>query len=175
MTINDRPTAVPSSVRMGPAVKGSYALVLRLGRGRRLKIGKLGAFDFPAGYYLYLGSALGGLDTRVRRHLDKAKRHHWHIDRLTAVAPVVQVWWAAGTERLECTWATAVLDLPGVAVPAPGFGSSDCTCASHLVLLPDTPDAVGSARERVRTSRPAVSLRVTRMEATASSGTDPRL
>ena len=46
----DRPRAVPVSTKDG------YALLLRLSEGHRLKIGRLGAFEFPEGHYLYFAS-----------------------------------------------------------------------------------------------------------------------
>ena len=63
------------------AVTGTYALLIRLTTGRRLIVGKLGprecparkfparkfpARKFPEGYYLYLGSALKGLEGHLR-------------------------------------------------------------------------------------------------------------
>ena len=127
-------------------MKGSYVLVLRLARRRRVTVGRLGAFDFPCGHYLYFGSAQGGLEHRVRRHLRSDKKQHWHIDFLTATAPVVEVWCVEGTDRLECVWARAALELESVTVPAPGLGSSDCACRSPLVRLPACWPAVESAR-----------------------------
>ncbi len=120
-------------------MKGSYVLVLHLGQNRRLEVGKLGSFEFPSGYYLYFGSALNGLEGRIRRHLRREKKLHWHIDFLAAVAPVVQVWWMAGEERCECCWARVARDHPEAGAPAHGFGSSDCRCPTHLVRLPSLP------------------------------------
>ena len=120
-----------------PALKGSYALIIRRESGTPLTIGRLGSFAFPAGLYLYAGSGLNGLESRVRRHLrrDKDKKRHWHIDYLTAVAPVDQVWWAADEMRRECEWAGLVQEWGGRIV-APGFGSSDCRrCPAHLLYL----------------------------------------
>ncbi len=52
------------------AEPGTYALLLKLDRWERITVGKLGTFDFPAGYYLYVGSALGpgGLQARLAHH-----------------------------------------------------------------------------------------------------------
>ncbi len=115
-------------------MKGSYALVIRLERDERLTVGRLGTFDFPAGCYLYFGSALNGLAGRVRRHLRRDKKRHWHVDYLTAAAGVCQVWWSGDGERWECRWALAALD-GGATGPAPGFGASDCRCPTHLLYL----------------------------------------
>ncbi len=129
-------------------MKGSYVLVLHVGQDRRLEVGKLGSFEFPAGYYLYFGSALNGLEGRIRRHLRQEKKLHWHIDFLAAAAPVVRVWWVAGEERSECHWARVALAHPGVEAPVWRFGSSDCRCPTHLVRLPSWAE-VEALRDRL--------------------------
>ena len=116
------------------AKKGSYILVLDLAEDATLKIGRLGTFEFPAGLYLYCGSALNGLEARIRRHLRRDKKRHWHIDYLAEVAPVVQVWWVEDRERWECRWAQAIAGQGGE-VMARGFGSSDCRCPTHLLRV----------------------------------------
>ena len=114
-------------------MKGSYILLMHLARSFPLTVGRLGAFDFPAGYYLYFGSALNRLEARIGRHLRHHKKAHWHIDWLTATRTVVQVWWTEDAGRSECAWAGTALGLPDVTLPVRGFGSSDCLCPSHLV------------------------------------------
>lgn len=114
-------------------------LRLWLPEKKQLTVGKLGTFEFPPGEYLYFGSALNGLEGRIRRHLRRDKQQHWHIDYLTAVASVVGVWWATGAERRECSLARAALDLEGAQMLARGFGSSDCRCQSHLAYLAGDP------------------------------------
>lgn len=128
--------------------KGSYALVSGLEREQRLAVGRLGSFDFPAGYYLYLGSGLNGLESRVRRHLrrDGVKKRHWHIDYLTAAAPALEVWWTADGRRRECDWASKAREYGG-GIAAPGFGASDCRCRAHLLYFGD--DAAGLAALRM--------------------------
>jgi Uri superfamily endonuclease len=120
-----------------PIAKGTYLLVLRLGRAAQIQIGALGLFGFPAGWYIYAGSAMGpgGLRARLARHSRAEKRLHWHIDYVLAVGVLQATWQVASLERLECAWATAVSELPGAQCPALGFGSSDCGCPSHLVYL----------------------------------------
>lgn len=133
---------------------GVYCLVLRLDQGRRITVGKLGACWLPAGWYLYLGSALGpgGLKARLARHLRAGKRHHWHVDYLLDRMQVMEVWWAEWPERLECDWAGVARGWPGARVPMPRFGASDCRCPGHLVGLPEEPDcaAMASALAGVR-------------------------
>ncbi len=122
-----------------PAARGTYALCVPLDAPLVICAGRLGNIFLDAGRYVYIGSAHGpgGLAARVGRHLRREKRLHWHIDALTAAAPVVEVWWVETTERLECAWMRALLTLPGVSIPAGGFGSSDCACPAHLLGVPD--------------------------------------
>jgi len=122
---------------------GAYCLLIRFRRRQRLRVGRLGVFDFPAGFYVYCGSALGGLAARLRRHVRKAKRLHWHIDYLLAspAARIVETRTYPSERRLECVLARAVLATPGARVAAPGFGSSDCRagCPAHLIYFPRRP------------------------------------
>ncbi len=112
-----------------PAAPGAYALIIALDAPRA---------GLPPGRYLYAGSAWGpgGIRARVRRHLKPDKALHWHVDRLTAGGRVTGVVAVPGGR--ECALVAAVSALPGVTVPLPGFGASDCrTCPAHLLHLPD--------------------------------------
>jgi Uri superfamily endonuclease len=116
--------------------KGSYLLILHLTADvPHLQIGRLGCFDFAAGYYLYVGSAFGsgGLSARLAYHQRRTKPHpHWHLDYLRPHAHLLEAWTVAGGPALECTWCTILSNLPEVTIPVRGFGSSDTHCASHL-------------------------------------------
>lgn len=118
---------------------GTYVLVMTLAEGRRLAVGRLGEIDFAPGCYLYVGSALGGLEHRLRRHLRLGKRLHWHIDYLRPAVEVTAIWYRPGAERRECAWAAALAGLPGVRLHAPGFGASDCRCPGHLFYAVQPP------------------------------------
>lgn len=117
-----------------PAAHGDYVLWLALGESMPLVIGRLGAFDFPAGMYAYVGSARGpgGLAGRLKHHLTPVQRPHWHIDYLRAAARMEAVWWWAGDEPLEHRWAAALSQLSEAQVIVSRFGASDCRCSSHL-------------------------------------------
>ncbi len=130
-----------------PAAPGTYVLLVRLDTPLALTPGKLGEVVLPAGVVAYVGSAHGpgGLRARLLRHLRRDKPAHWHVDALTAAAPVVEIWLRVSGKRLECGWARALASLPGAAEPARGFGSSDCTCRSHLLALPPGGLAAGWA------------------------------
>jgi Uri superfamily endonuclease len=121
------------------AERGTYALVVFLKQRLRLRIGRLGDHDFQPGYYVYAGSALGGLSGRLKRHLKPEKRLHWHIDYLLQHAVVSQIWYARGEERLECTWNALVSELSGAEPVIFGFGSSDCRCTTHLTYFSAAP------------------------------------
>jgi sugar fermentation stimulation protein A len=112
---------------------GSYILFLRLTRTKRIRVGKLGMICFPAGLYAYVGSALGGWEARVNRHLAGGSKAHWHIDYLRAEARVEGAIIFESPERLECEINEAIAEAS--LIVAPGFGSSDCDCLTHLHLL----------------------------------------
>ena len=140
----------PSELSGSPFPKdsGTYALILQLSAGRLVQVGKLGAFHFPAGYFIYVGSAFGpgGLAGRLGRHIAPVKpgsRLHWHVDYLRCWASIVEIWIAEHTEPREHDWAVTVGRLPGSAIPAPRFGASDCRCRSHLFHFEAMPSAVG--------------------------------
>jgi Uri superfamily endonuclease len=118
---------------------GTYALVIALRVLLRLQIGKLGIQNLQPGYYVYVGSALGGLSGRLRRHLRSEKRLHWHIDYLLRQTEVIQIWYTIGPDRLECKWNMMIQNLPGAMPSIFGFGASDCWCSSHLTHFQVTP------------------------------------
>lgn len=124
------------------SMHGTYVLALRLSAPETIFIGRLGEICFPAGWYLYVGSAQGpgGLPARLARHkrrLGPDKRAHWHLDYLREKASWGGAWVRASEERLECDWGATLLEGQGAAVVAPGFGASDCRCQTHLVHVPD--------------------------------------
>lgn len=122
-----------SALSAGPrGAPRSYLLLIRLARRCRVRIGRLGSFVFPAGRYVYVGSARRALDARIARHLGRSKTRHWHIDYLLA-APGARVLGVLRSAEPECKLANRV---PG-RIPVPGFGSGDCKagCGSHLKYL----------------------------------------
>ena len=110
--------------------RGSYLLVLHLEEGRRIPVGNLGDTFFREGYYLYVGSAMANLGKRIERHLRLRKLHHWRIDELRAVSGVRAALAIRSSERLECAIAEAVSSIADWRVT--GFGSTDCSCPTHL-------------------------------------------
>jgi Uri superfamily endonuclease len=127
---------------MAPPEPGSYVLILYLPEATTITVGKLGTFEFPAGWYAYAGSALGpgGLASRLAYHRRREKSFHWHIDYLLHHAELVEIWWAVENKRKECIWASALRAIPGARVPVVNFGASDCRCLAHLVYLQQRPE-----------------------------------
>ena len=121
-----------------PVPPRTYQLLIRVPEPVRVAIGRFGVFDFPAGCYIYTGSALRNFEARVRRHLSKEKTLRWHIDYLLA-APGVTICDVVRSIEPEC-----VLNqrLEGAAVVVSGFGASDCRagCVSHLKRLVSAAD-----------------------------------
>jgi Uri superfamily endonuclease len=122
-----------------PSSPGSYAIVMFNLYPRKLTIGALDRHSFPQGCYIYVGSAHGpgGLHARVGRHLDHTamKPSHWHIDALTSVFEITEVWWVASKENVECLWAGWLSETLSRHVP--NFGASDCRCPGHLIFAAD--------------------------------------
>jgi sugar fermentation stimulation protein A len=133
------PTDLPTGTTVSPVdlwttrQPGTYVLLIHLAVPATLEIGRLGRVTLPAGWYAYIGSALGGLGARISRHARQEKRPHWHIDRLLAAGRLVEVTARIGTARIECQTAATVVTWPGAILPVPRFGASDCRCQAHLV------------------------------------------
>jgi Uri superfamily endonuclease len=122
----------------GSSIMGTYLLALWLGASRTISIGRFGRHLFQAGWYLYVGSALGagGLRARLARHqrrLGPNKKAHWHIDYLREHCAWEGAWIRPSEQRVECAWAQSLASLPDASIVVPGFGASDCRCVAHLV------------------------------------------
>lgn len=125
---------------------GVYQLVFELKEGREIKVGSLGRFSFPGGYYVYTGRAMRGLWRRLARHYRRRKRARWHIDYLLPHAELKAALITFTRDpRRECQSATKLLGVKGARVVAGGFGASDCRCQSHLVYLGKGPKGLRRA------------------------------
>lgn len=113
-------------------MKGIYTLIINLNKDSKIRIGSLGAIPFKKGTYIYVGSAQKGIEQRVKRHLKKQKKKHWHIDYLLDHANIKNVLVKEGPKSLECLIAKKLL---GFSIPIKGFGCSDCNCKSHLFKI----------------------------------------
>lgn len=117
--------------------KGTYVLFMVLPEDVELDVGSLGRICLEAGGYCYVGSAMNGLDQRVRRHLSHEKNIRWHIDYITSLAINMEAYSSECPGAVpECKIAEAAA-LLGFQPTVRGFGSSDCRCYSHLLSVPD--------------------------------------
>jgi len=115
-------------------MKGTYCLVLDLPDEARIRVGALGMQRFPSGTYVYVGSALSGIEQRISRHVRKAKKKRWHIDYLLDKANLLStIAIPSQSKDTECEVARALLKSDGAFTVISGFGSSDCHCESHLI------------------------------------------
>ena len=144
---------------------GTYALILTLEAPTELQIGCLGRIKFGSPFYLYFGSAFGpgGLEARIKHHLQPARHAHWHIDYLRQEAEVLGAWYSSDRARLECIWAKMALTHRGVSL-VPRFGSSDCRCESHLLAVNKRP-SLSAFRRRLNEVRPGCG-RIRKLEVT---------
>ncbi len=110
----------------------TYQLLIEVTELVCVRVGRLGSFEFPAGLYLYTGSALRNFEARVSRHLAMSKKMHWHIDYLLA-APGVNLREVLRHAEAECL----INQKTSGEIVVDGFGSSDCRagCGSHLKRL----------------------------------------
>lgn len=116
---------------------GCYILILKLDEDTRITTGSLGDMDFRKGYYLYAGSAKRGLTKRMERHARVRKRLFWHIDYLREKACFHKVLAIRTEKDIECVLAAGLKRISRWSVP--GFGCSDCSCASHLFGMDRNP------------------------------------
>ena len=110
-------------------MKGTYVLFIELDKDKDLSIGKIGTISFKKGWYVYIGSALNGLEQRIRRHKRNDKKKHWHIDYFLDNATIRQVFMREGLKKEECSIASYFSENFS---SIPLFGCSDCSCDSHL-------------------------------------------
>ena len=112
---------------------GTYALVMKNTCQRTAWIGRWGQLELESGYYIYIGSAFGpgGLQARIKRHLHKSMKKHWHIDYLRDYTTPYIVYYSYHPQHLEHEWAQ-ILNKRKEMIAIAGFGSSDCQCRSHL-------------------------------------------
>jgi sugar fermentation stimulation protein A len=128
--------------------RGSYLLILKLSKNGKIDIGKLGKVPFKKGFYVYVGSAMANLSRRMERHRRLRKRHHWHIDHLRAVAEFHSVLAIRSSDRLECGIAQVMSEIAEWTVPK--FGSSDCSCETHLYGMEEDPHSSRAFHERLQ-------------------------
>ncbi|MDI6654490.1 MAG: GIY-YIG nuclease family protein [Candidatus Hydrothermarchaeota archaeon] len=114
----------------------TYCLLIQVKSAQKIKVGKLGVFEFPRGYYVYIGSALNNLEARIARHFSKRKKKHWHIDYLLEKGKIIAFF---ASQKKECELNSEIFKIPGAMTPVEKFGSTDCGCKSHLAYFKENP------------------------------------
>jgi Uri superfamily endonuclease len=132
-TLTREPREVKAEKRVS-GLRGVYVLVIQVDEDTDANVGALGRLTFRKGLYAYVGSAQNNLEKRVSRHLGKEKRMFWHVDYLldNDAAKVIEVFHKQADKIEECAIAK-VIGERGEAIK--GFGSSDCSCKSHLFRI----------------------------------------
>ena len=121
-------------------MKGCYCLTIHLKNAKKIKVGKLGMINFKKGYYVYVGSAMNSLESRLKRHLSEDKKLHWHIDYLLKKAEITCIIYNEN-KKVECELSQFLkTKTDGVK----NFGCSDCECESHLYYFKNRNDAIES-------------------------------
>jgi Uri superfamily endonuclease len=151
---------------------GFYSLIICLRRKIPIRIGKLGQAVFPAGTYIYTGSAMGGLEPRLKRHLRSKKKLHWHIDYLLHAreAKIREIFIYPSAPGEECRRNRRIAALRSAKIILPKFGASDCKagCRSHLFYFAGARDPrsfQNSVFVNVRETRGKVDCRLPRLGA----------
>ncbi len=107
--------------------RGTYVILIKLtssvdiSRPRNMKL--------PEGLYVYVGSAMNSLTGRLRRHLKKKKKIHWHIDQLTEMGDIILLIGIPGRSKLEEKLSRFLSEYFQV---IKGFGSSDLKVDGNL-------------------------------------------
>ena len=125
-------------------MKGCYCLIIKLSNSSKIKIGKkLGEIDFTKGHYVYVGSAMNSLESRINRHLRDEKKLHWHIDYLLKESEIEEIIFNESTEKIECELSQYISNK---AKGIKNFGCSDCDCESHLYYFKNRNEAIESVQ-----------------------------
>ena len=127
-------------------MKGCYCLIIHVERKTKIKIGKkLGEIEFKKGNYVYVGSAMNSLESRLKRHLINEKKMHWHVDYLLKNdnARIVKIIYNVSAKKVECNLSKY---LEAQASYISDFGCSDCNCNSHLYYFKNRKKAIESIK-----------------------------
>lgn len=117
--------------------RGNYIVILHVREDIRLSAGSFAGVLFRKGYYLYAGSAMTNLTKRIERHRRIRKRMFWHIDYLRKKAEFCAALPIRTATSIECSVAKALKGTTDWSVPT--FGSSDCSCETHLFGMHQDP------------------------------------
>ena len=113
---------------------GSYLLLIWIGQ-KRLNYARKSVAIKP-GLYVYVGSGMRGLLSRLKRHFETTKKLKWHIDYVTTKFQTLGAFVMESNIRLESFLAQELLKRYKY---VPKFGSTDTKNESHLFYIGDKP------------------------------------
>lgn len=120
-------------------MKGCYCLLINVENTQKIKIGKkLGEIEFERGYYVYVGSAMNSLESRLKRHLSDEKKLHWHVDYLLKNSKITDIIFNEN-KKVECELSKYLASKTSYITD---FGCSDCNCESHLYYFKNRNEAI---------------------------------
>lgn len=126
---------------IGLVLRGVYILLISVKDRVQIEVGALGRVNLEAGIYAYVGSALGthssSIEGRLSRHYSDHKKMHWHIDYILRDPKIklnTAIFSESGTTQ-ECNLVRKICNHKIAFFGTKDFGSSDCSCISHLILL----------------------------------------
>lgn len=126
-----------------------YTLLIHVTKPFTTEVGALGDIHFQKGRYLYIGSARSEDFKRLDRHARTANGEnetlHWHIDYLLTHENT-RISGAFKTSTAEECEIAQSIDLRQKST----FGSSDCTCTTHLLYAEDLLTAAKETRKAFR-------------------------
>ncbi len=124
---------IESSLEVLKFNSGIYLLIIELDDDLKIRIGALGEIEFKKGIYCYVGSAQKNLIQRLKRHLRKDKKLHWHIDYLLRYAKVRRIYVAPLNKEYESIIANELMKYFDYIL---NFGNSDAKKdKSHLFFI----------------------------------------
>jgi len=128
---------------------GTYALILLSRSEEDIQVGRLGRLQVKPGFYVYVGSAFGpgGVKARISHHKNISNHPRWHIDYLRAVTCLHGICYTYDSVRREHQWAEIFAHSRKASTPLGGFGSSDCSCKSHLTYYYSHPSLKSFSRK----------------------------
>ena len=118
--------------------KGIYLLEIFAGNDFEISAVKFKGFKFKKGIYYYSGSAQKNFSHRIKRHLEKEKTIHWHIDHLTTnVNSRIEniFYWKNSGKDFECELVKILISKFNLSDEIIGFGNGDCKiCRTHFLF-----------------------------------------
>ena len=128
----------------------TYILILHLAQDTTIRLGTLGDYTLPNGYYAYVDEAPANkLPQRLKQHLSPIKFPKIHIDYLQEATMLEEIWFSDSVESRRDDWADLLAAIPGGIVSVEGFGDEEEeeTYLIYFEVRPQLEDfAVGAAK-----------------------------